>query len=83
VILRETFGGVIRFAGQTNTNPARHIGELTTGIATWHEFGHAWAGINGRGVGGRSNSEAIHFENSIRKQQYGPLGPANTPRVTR
>ena len=78
--LRNTFSGLIRFGGQ-EANPPWKVGVLTTGIATWHEFGHAWAGMHGRGVGLRSFPESRSWENRMRKQVYGPLGPNNAPRV--
>lgn len=46
----------------------------------WHEFGHAWGYINGR-VGGPSNKESLDWENRMRQQVYGPLGPNNAPRI--
>jgi hypothetical protein len=46
----------------------------------WHEFGHAWGSINGRSLD-RTNPEALAWENRMRKQLYGPIGPNNAPRV--
>ena len=46
----------------------------------WHEFGHAWASINGRSLD-RSNPEAFQWENRMREQLYGPLGPNNARRL--
>jgi RHS repeat-associated protein len=60
-------------------SPSSGIQPLTMGITTWHEFGHGWGYIHGR-VGGASNDEAITWENRMRQQVYGPLGPKNTPR---
>lgn len=68
--------------------------DLTTGIAAWHEFGHAWkmwqninAAANGvipgaRGIDPALNTanEALRWENRMRQQVYGPLGPNNAPR---
>jgi len=72
--------GQMRFAGQ-ETKPVWDIETLTPGIAIWHEFGHAWAGIHGRGVGPGSFSESVGWENRMREQVYGPLGPNNAPRT--
>ncbi|HTP70412.1 MAG TPA: RHS repeat-associated core domain-containing protein, partial [Dongiaceae bacterium] len=69
--------------------------DLTTGIAAWHEFGHAWkmwqninAAGNGvipgaRGIDPALNtaSEALRWENRMRQEVYGPLGPNNAPRI--
>lgn len=60
--------------------PSSGIRTLTTGIATWHEFGHAWGYIHGR-IGNPSDNEARAWENRMRQQVYGPLGPNNVPRV--
>jgi RHS repeat-associated protein len=55
-------------------------GNATKGVTAWHEFGHAWGYIHGR-VGEPSYSEARAWENRMRQQVYGPLGPHNGPRV--
>ena len=52
---------------------------FTLEIATWHEFGHAWGNIHGR-HDHRSDNEAVAWENRMRKQVYGPLGPNNAGR---
>jgi hypothetical protein len=46
----------------------------------WHEFGHAWGNINGRPLD-RTNPESLAWENRMREQLYGPIGPNNAPRV--
>ncbi|MDR3712328.1 MAG: RHS repeat-associated core domain-containing protein [Puia sp.] len=60
--------------------PSSGIQPLTVGVTAWHEFGHAWGYIHGR-VGEPSYSEARAWENRMRQQVYGPLGPHNEPRV--
>jgi hypothetical protein len=77
--LGQTILGQAKFAGQLN-NPPWKIRDITTGIATWHEFGHGWGMIHGR-LGGQSNLEANAWENRMRQQVYGPLGPDNAKRV--
>jgi hypothetical protein len=57
-------------AGAWRVNPC------TTEVAVWHEFGHAWGVINGRGMP-RTNAEALQWENDMRAVIYGPLGPRN------
>jgi RHS repeat-associated protein len=74
-----TILGVGRWEGQ-NQNPRWSVRPFTTGIATWHEFGHAWGFIHGR-PGGRSNEESKAWENRMREQVYGPLGPNNARRI--
>jgi hypothetical protein len=46
----------------------------------WHEFGHAWGCIKGRPLD-HTNDEADAWENRMREQLYGPLGPNNAPRI--
>jgi RHS repeat-associated protein len=65
----------LKIAGQ-DTSPAWIIRNMTPNIATWHEFGHAWGVINGRPMQ-RTNAE---WENLMRAQRYGPIGPKNAPR---
>jgi hypothetical protein len=60
--------------------PSSGIQPLTLGVTLWHEFGHSWGYIHGR-LGDASNDEAHAWENRMRKQVYGPLGPNNVPRV--
>jgi hypothetical protein len=71
------------------------IRETTTGVAMWHEFGHAWkmwqniraasAGTIPGAIGihpaQRTSDEALRWENRMRQQIYGPLGPNNARRV--
>src|SRR5262249_31727673 len=73
--------GQTRFAGQ-GANPPWDIRPLTTGITIWHEFGHAWAGMHGnsREIGPETFDEAHAWENRMREQVYGPIGPNNAPR---
>jgi RHS repeat-associated protein len=77
--LGQTVLGVNKYAGQMQQPPWR-IRDMTTGISTWHEFGHAWGMIHRR-LGGQSNQEANAWENRMRKQMYGPLGPDNAQRI--
>ena len=56
------------------------VNPFTPGVAAWHEFGHAWGQINGR-LGNASNAESLQWENRMREQLYGPLGPNNARRV--
>ncbi len=74
--LRKTVFGVMQFEGNKE---GWEIRPMTLGIATWHEFGHAWGSMNGR-TGSRSNLEASGWENSARERTYGPLGPKNARR---
>jgi hypothetical protein len=67
------------FGGQMN-HPAWKIRSMTTSIADWHEFGHGWGKIHGR-AGNGSNKESMAWENRMRQQTYGPLGPDNAPRA--
>jgi len=78
-ILERTVLGAGRMGGQ-NERPPWRIRDMTEGIAVWHEFGHGWGYIHGR-TGSRSNQEAVDWENRMRKQVYGPIGPNNAPRV--
>ena len=71
-----SFAGSLRWAGQ-NISPAWHVYPETVETISWHEFGHAWGNINGRA---ETSSEAVQWENRIREQLYGPLGPNNAPR---
>jgi RHS repeat-associated protein len=74
--LRKTVFGVMQFEGNKE---GWDIRPMTLGIATWHEFGHAWGSMHGR-TGSRSNLEALGWENSARERAYGPLGPKNARR---
>ena len=60
--------------------PASSIRPLTAGIATWHEFGHAWGFVNGRPMK-QTNPEALDWENLMREIAYGPFGPRNARRI--
>jgi hypothetical protein len=73
--------GQTRFGGQ-GANPPWDIRNLTTGITMWHEFGHAWSAMHGDPghVGPETYDEAHAWENRMRQQVYGPLGPNNAPR---
>jgi RHS repeat-associated protein len=77
--LMYTILGQSKFAGQMN-NPPWTIRPVTVGIATWHEMGHAWGMIHGR-LDDRSSQEANAWENRMREQVYGPLGPDNAKRI--
>jgi RHS repeat-associated protein len=74
-----TIYGIIHWAGQ-NQRPPWQVNPFTPEIALWHEFGHAWGLINGRPMKG-TNSEALGWENQMRQQTYGPMGPLNAPRM--
>jgi RHS repeat-associated protein len=74
-----TLLGSIRFEGQA-ANPPWTVNPINAEIATWHEFGHAWGVINGRGMR-RTNPEALDWENQMRAVVYGPLGPLNARRI--
>jgi RHS repeat-associated protein len=79
--------------GGTRFGPGE-VRDTTTGIAAFHEFGHAWkmwqninAAQNGvipgaNGIDPRLNtsSEALRWENRMRQQVYGPFGPKNAER---
>lgn len=70
--------------GRDKFTPGAAIQPLTTGISTWHGLGHAWAMIQfNRGaqdVKANTAKEAIRWENRMREQTYGPLGPSNASR---
>jgi RHS repeat-associated protein len=74
-----TILGASRWEGQ-NVRPRWNVNDFSTGVATWHEFGHAWGFINGR-PGSQTNAEALQWENRMRQQVYGPLGPRNARRI--
>jgi hypothetical protein len=71
------------------------IRDMTTGMAAFHEFGHAWkmwqdinAAANGiipgsQGIvtGFNSAGEALAWERRMRVQVYGPIGPDNAERT--
>lgn len=71
------------FLGQQKFGPGE-IGELTTGVAISHEFGHVWhmwQNINaGQDPRSYTSPEALRWENRMRQQLYGPLGPNNAAR---
>lgn len=71
--------GFGRFQGQ-NRDPRWRVNPFTPEAMTWHEFGHAWGMINGR-PSERTNPEAFDWENRMRQQLYGPLGPNNARRI--
>jgi RHS repeat-associated protein len=75
--------GTNKFKGQDpkQYDPLWRIRSMTPEIMTWHELGHGWGGIHGR-TDGASNSEANAWENRMRQQVYGPLGPENAPRIS-
>jgi len=73
-----TILGMSRWEGQ-DVRPRWNVNDFTPGVAAWHEFGHAWGFINGR-PGSQTNAEALQWENRMRQQVYGPLGPRNAPR---
>ncbi len=79
VLNPNTILGAGRFGGQ-NQGPRWRVNPFTGEVMAWHEFGHAWASINGRTLD-RSNPEALQWENRMREQLYGPIGPNNAPRV--
>jgi len=56
------------------------VNPFTPGVPAWHEFGHAWGFIEGR-KGWATNAESLQWENRMRQQLYGPLGPRNARRV--
>jgi RHS repeat-associated protein len=70
------------------------IRDTTTGIAAFHEFGHTWKmwqninaagndvipGANGIDPRLNTSSEALRWENRMRQQVYGPIGPNNAER---
>jgi RHS repeat-associated protein len=71
--------GATRFEHQFD-DPQWRTRPFTPETMLWHEFGHAWASINGRSLD-RSNPEAFQWENRMRQQLYGPLGPNNARRI--
>jgi RHS repeat-associated protein len=75
-----TILGSSRFAGQ-NQSPRWGVNPFTPEVMTWHEFGHGWGQINGRAAD-QTNAEALQWENRMREQLYGPLGPNNAPRIS-
>jgi len=77
--LQSTLLGAMRFDGWDQT-PRWRVREMTPGIMAWHELGHGWGSIHGR-IDGKSNSEADAWENRMRQQVYGPLGPDNARRI--
>lgn len=79
VLNPNTILGAGRFGGQ-NQDPRSRVNPFTGEVMAWHEFGHAWGSINGRSLD-RTNPEALAWENRMRKQLYGPIGPNNAPRV--
>ncbi|MEO8663434.1 MAG: hypothetical protein ABI693_33570, partial [Bryobacteraceae bacterium] len=58
------------------------VNSFTPEVAAWHEFGHAWGFINGR-KGSATNQESMDWENRMRVQLYGPIGPHNAKRIKR
>ena len=74
-----TVFGAMKWEGQ-DSRPRSNVNSFTPGIAAWHELGHAWGYINGR-IGVPSNKEAVDWENRMREQVYGPLGPRNARRI--
>lgn len=76
--LYKTISGKKLFEG----NGAFKIRGLTPAIALWHEFGHAWGAIHGRGIRAKqTDAEAVTGENQIRKLSYGSFGPNNARRL--
>ena len=74
-----TILGASRWEGQ-GVRPKWNVNAFTSGVAAWHEFGHAWGFMNGR-PGSQTNTESLEWENRMRQQVYGPLGPRNAKRV--
>ena len=64
--------------------PAYKVRDVTTLIAVWHEFGHAfghlkrWKIFQGMGL---PNGPALDWENRMREHLYGPLGEDNAKRI--
>jgi RHS repeat-associated protein len=87
IFFSDTVFGSSRFGPGT-------VRDTTTGIAAFHEFGHAWkmwqninAARNGvipgaNGIDPRldTSREALRWENRMRQQVYGPVGPKNAER---
>src|ERR1051326_4600690 len=78
VLDSSTILGASRWQGAFD-KPAWYPQPFTPAIAAWHEFGHAWADING--AESQTNWVALVWENRMRAQLYGPLGPRNAPRI--
>jgi hypothetical protein len=74
-----TILGASRWGGQ-NQDPRWRVNPFTGEVMAWHDFGHAWGNINGRPLD-HTNPEADAWENRMREQLYGPLGPNNAPRI--
>lgn len=79
VLNPNTLLGASRWGGQ-NQDPRWRVNPFTGEVMAWHEFGHAWGYINGRPLD-HTNPEADAWENRMREQLYGPIGPNNAPRV--
>jgi RHS repeat-associated protein len=79
VLSPNTILGASRWGGQ-NQDPRWRVNPFTGEVMAWHEFGHAWGYMNGRALD-HTNPEAEAWENRMREQLYGPLGPNNAPRV--
>jgi RHS repeat-associated protein len=79
VLNPNTILGATRWGGQ-NQDPRWRVNPFTGEVMAWHEFGHAWGYINGRPLD-HTNPEADAWENRMREQLYGPIGPNNAPRV--
>ena len=77
--LRFTPIGGQKWEGYRET-PPWNVRPLTPEIATWHEFGHASRYTPGQKDWSKTNQEALDWENRMRQQLYGPLGPRNAPR---
>ena len=77
--LRSTPRGIVKWEGYRDT-PQWNARRLTTEISIWHEFGHATKYTPGQKDWSKTNTEAIEWENRMRQQIYGPLGPNNAPR---
>jgi hypothetical protein len=54
---------------------------MTPSIALWHEFGHAWAIVNGIRNNSAIETLGLDWENRMRRRIYGPLGPNNARRI--
>jgi len=78
---RGTYLERLKFAGQDRP-PCWTIQRTTPGIALWHEFGHAYRMLQYYKINDpETRNEARRWENRMREQTYGPLGPQNAPRV--
>ena len=71
-----TFLNRSKFAGQWNTSPPWIVQPFTLPMVAWHEMGHGWAKVHGE----VNDQEGPKWENRVREQLYGPLGPKNAPR---